>query len=232
MSAKQRPGLADYVRIVQARGLRAGWRFFRQVHLFDLVNRTDTSARLLKEGYASDSPAVGHAYEYWVSWTADITTWFAKSREVLGDEGFSSATFVDLGCGKGKVLITWARLCRRDRIVQPIVGLEFYRPLADIAEANLRRVGIPEAEVHCTDVLAFDFAVLRAPLILWCFSPFDAWAFDALATRLTGTPNLVVYTNPEHLDVLLSRGYRQVGAGVGANGRSAVALLASPELAP
>lgn len=80
-------------------------------------------------------------------------------------------TFIDLGCGKGKVLLL-ASLCPFRRIV----GVEFSAELADAAARNASTFR-PRSEQKCKDisVVCTDAAHYRlptGPLVIYMYNPF------------------------------------------------------------
>jgi len=80
-------------------------------------------------------------------------------------------TFVDVGCGKGRVMLL-AALQGFNRII----GIEFASVVAGLAEQNLARFsGRKPAEwrVINADATTIDLP-LGAPLLIYCFNPFDA----------------------------------------------------------
>jgi SAM-dependent methyltransferase len=77
-------------------------------------------------------------------------------------------TFVDVGSGKGRVLIIAATYP-----FERIVGVEYSPALVDICQDNLRKVGIEE---RCEVVLgdAADYAFPERNLLAFLYNPFDA----------------------------------------------------------
>ncbi|MCX7889431.1 MAG: class I SAM-dependent methyltransferase [Rhodobacteraceae bacterium] len=100
--------------------------------------------------------------------------------------GMLTGTFLDLGCGKGGTLhaarqIGFARA----------VGVEFVDAFADIAEANLRRLGVTGAEVVRGDAAACDPpAGLR---FLFMFNPFGEAVMRPAMRRIAGVPARPLY---------------------------------------
>lgn len=79
--------------------------------------------------------------------------------------------FVDVGCGKGRVLLLAARYGFRRSI-----GLELSPSLCEVAEANLanfrqRYDDLGEVEIHCANVLEHQFSDNET--VFFLFWPFD-----------------------------------------------------------
>jgi SAM-dependent methyltransferase len=76
--------------------------------------------------------------------------------------------FVDIGAGKGRVLLLAARYP-----FARLIGVEYSPPLCDIARRNLARARLPmPAEVICID--AADYAFPDDAGVVYLFNPFDA----------------------------------------------------------
>ena len=129
-------------------------------------------------------------------------------------------SFVDLGCGKGRPLILAAQLHFRR-----LIGVEIVPALADIARANLARLGVA-AEVHTGDAARFVFP--PGPVVLFLFNPFKAATIGAVieALRAARSPELVViYHAPEHGKLLDASGFlTRLGSPRGWGGRRGVAV--------
>lgn len=114
--------------------------------------------------------------------SVELATPYQPTHElVLADvfeqlpRGFESATFVDLGCGRGRALVAAARLP-----FARIVGVELSERHADIARDNVARfverhsdaVRCAAIDVVCGD--ASTFALPDGPLYLFAFNPFPS----------------------------------------------------------
>jgi SAM-dependent methyltransferase len=122
------------------------------------------------------------------------------------------ASFVDLGAGKGRILLLAA-----ERPFARIIGVEYAEQLCTIAAANLarrvERLGPdPRIDVQCGD--AADFVFPTGPLIVFLYNPFGAETMRAVAARLHSTwrddprPIRLLYLNPRHTAELHAAGFR------------------------
>ena len=109
-------------------------------------------------------------------------------------------TFVDVGCGKGRVLL-WAA---RSPFVR-VVGVEHDAALADIARRNLRRAVDPQRRCRDVDVVTDDAAAAAwplGPLVVFLYNPFDAAVMVEVVASLERSlaahprPCRVVYVHP------------------------------------
>jgi SAM-dependent methyltransferase len=113
----------------------------------------------------------------------------------------SGATFVDLGCGKGRALIVASEFP-----FARVVGIELDKHLAGIASRNAsivssRRPGRPPIEVVCGD--ASSFAVPDGDVVAFLYHPFDGTLVRRLVDHLVAASwadrqLFVVYANPVH----------------------------------
>jgi SAM-dependent methyltransferase len=128
---------------------------------------------------------------------------------LLGNQ-FGDYGFIDIGCGKGKVQIVWEQLLRKNRISQPVYGLDYYDALIEQAQANLKKVLGREGRFICADASEFDYSRLGYRLIVYLYNPFDGVILDRVLDRLERCDVVVIYNNPEHAAVLLDHGFKIV----------------------
>lgn len=108
-----------------------------------------------------------------------------------------SDVFVDLGCGKGRV-VCYIALNR----LRKVVGVELRRDLAAVAADNVRRLAPPTpVEIVCRDVADF-----RSPdgTVFYMFNPFGRRTVEAVAANIRASwedrprPIRIVYNNSVH----------------------------------
>ena len=112
--------------------------------------------------------------------------------------------FVDLGCGKGRVLLLAAAMPFRG-----VTGVEFSPELADEARQNLRDCRLPR-RAAAADVVTGDaatYAFPDGPLVVYLFNPFGERLLREVAANLVASLEKdrrdcwVVYANALHADV-------------------------------
>lgn len=143
----------------------------------------------------------------WVHGSAYVPTSPVDFSDVLRDLDleFEQTTFIDLGSGKGRVLLMAAALPFRR-----IVGVEFSPSLADVSRDNIRRFTGPKAcadiSVETTD--ATKYALPDGPLVVFMYHPFDekimALVERNLSRSVRENPSrrvVVVYFKPVHREV-------------------------------
>lgn len=128
---------------------------------FDMKHGTDTcrSQRLWRLRIPSTNARFGRAYQ---------PTGEEELMEALNFLGVDpqTFTFIDLGCGKGKTLLVASSLGFNQAI-----GVEFASELVTIAQENIRKLGINNADVLCLD--AADFCFPAGNIVLYLFNPFS-----------------------------------------------------------
>ena len=92
--------------------------------------------------------------------------------------------FIDMGCGKGRPLIVASRFNFAE-----LVGVEYSGKLCNIAEGNLRKLGIP-ARVVCQD--AATFAVPRRDIFAFFYHPFGPVVLGQVLDNLRSGNRVVV----------------------------------------
>lgn len=121
---------------------------------------------------------------------------FREAMEMLAAKvDLSQFTFVDLGSGKGRVL-----LMAEDYAFRTIIGVELLPELHGGAVRNF--AGHKCVELVCADVRDFGFPA--EPLVLFLFNPFPEYVVRAVMRKLQRSldasprPVFVVYHNAQH----------------------------------
>jgi hypothetical protein len=116
---------------------------------------------------------------------------------------FRNATFVDIGSGKGRIVLL-ASLLPFNRVV----GVEYDRVLHDVAVRNVASfssTGKEKIELCCTD--AAEFELPPGPLVVFFHHPFDRPLFEVICRRLKAAfqdnrpPICAVYIDPKCREV-------------------------------
>lgn len=138
----------------------------------------------------------------WVHGSAYVATSPVDFSYVLRDldVDYSKATFIDLGCGKGRVLFMAAALPWKR-----VVGVEFSPTLADVARSNIGKYTGPKT---CKDIVvetedATKYRYPEGDLCLFFYDPFDDKIMKPVVENLLRAMKessrrvLVVYFKPE-----------------------------------
>lgn len=138
---------------------------------FDLLYGTNTGATKTEVGSPDSNP--GECFSY-------IPTRPSVARKIfrlLPIDKFEPFTFVDVGCGKGRMLLLAARYNFR-----AIVGLERDASLSAIAELNVAGLRDDRVVVQQIDARQYHFPV--SPLVLYLFNPFGEQILEPFLANL------------------------------------------------
>lgn len=123
----------------------------------------------------------------------------------------SRLSFVDLGSGKGRVVLLASRLP-----FQRVLGIEHRLKLHAIAERNklaFERSGEAVAPIHflCGDVATHPLP--DGPLALWLFNPFGPEVLLPLLARLKDREVYLLYLYPIEQQLVVAAGFRVIASG-------------------
>lgn len=215
-ASPQKPefGLADYWRMYKARGIRLPLNYFFQAHAFDLLHGTDTHSWYVEDIGQGQGAMEGSAPDgdvlYRCSWTTEIRKAFDALRLILGSE-FEEYVFVDIGCGKGKAVLTLAKCLKRRGLRQRLVGLDFHWPFVHVAKSNQMALDLLDAaSIVCADAAEYHYAGLGRKLIAYLYNPFGAATLCKVLARMDEMDAVIVYNNPVHADAVHACGYRTI----------------------
>jgi SAM-dependent methyltransferase len=175
-------------------------------HVFDLRYGTDTHLMVPKQEMNVKSENFKNSLMYMVSWTSVIieSLDFVK-RELMSTQ--SNYRFIDIGCGKGKVVLV-ARLQKLiDGNASSYIGIDFDGELIEIARDNSSRLFGDEGEFIHADVIDFDFRQWSSGLVFFLYNPFDQEVLSKLLLRLNDLSAIIIYVNPVHRNLLIQQGF-------------------------
>lgn len=147
-----------------------------QDHSFDRPFGTDTAGSVQTDQLGIEDGERREQAILYLPSPPRVTRWMLDH---VGIEPRETA-FVDLGCGKGRVL-----LVASERPFQRVVGVEISRELAAIARRNIdlyRARTCRDVEVVNTD--ATQFAFPDANLLIHLYHPFEVSVTDAVLAQL------------------------------------------------
>jgi len=189
---------------------------------FDMEYGTNTMVPLAKSGF-NDVPNLAHGKPYMASWTSEIEKSFDVLRNHLGKR-MGLYTFIDIGCGKGKVPIVWRLKAQAVGLAPRILGIDYHTPFVDMARANHRAVfGTPGDFMVC-DAAAMDYGSLGNGLIAYLYNPFDGVLLDKVLARLRTIPCVLIYNIPTHADRVPVHGFSVIHERNGANQNQATII--------
>lgn len=161
---------------------------------FDLRYGTDTGGRVSTAAMSLSGPNVKHAVDYEPTSYHELRV-LLRRLDLPGRGG----SFVDFGCGKGRVL-----LLATEHEFDRVVGVEFSSQLAAVARANARRYcgsSAPRVEILNEDAARYGFR--DDETVLFFFNPFrDAVMRQVLdnlyeSLRRRSRQVWIIYSNPK-----------------------------------
>lgn len=147
-------------------------------HPFDAEFRTDTGGMIYAQELRDGS---GRTSIYNTAYYGTPPSMFLQALARL-EIDFAEFTFIDLGAGKGRVL-----LLASDFPFRQVIGVEFAKDLAAVANRNisLYHPDIRRCEnVRCILGDASEFAFPPRPLVIFMWHPFVGLVFDRMIANL------------------------------------------------
>ncbi len=202
--------LSYILQVMRQRGLTFFWIYFKESVLFDIRNGTQTSSRVPKNEQQISSGKVEQddGLLYVASFTSVTRDTTQIARDLLGAERFRTAQFFDLGCGKGKALFVYAQTYS-GKYLYPAIGIEYDAGLADLANANLSKMGLGDAIRIVADSATNLKSYLNSDCaIIYLYNSFQGETLRTVLEVLRPIPHVLIYVDPAEKDVLGEFGYQ------------------------
>jgi 16S rRNA G966 N2-methylase RsmD len=150
--------------------------------------------------------------------TTHATIYMPASFDVL-EELFAQITpssyhhFIDIGCGKGRVLCVAAQ-----QGFSKVTGIDFSKELCEAAKKNLERTSekIPSLEYKVINNDAFYFDIPDDADCIFLFNPFDEIIMSGVVNNIEKSlqenprPITIIYLNSLHKELFLKKNYKQI----------------------
>lgn len=205
------------IRSLLRRGPGFLWLYLKESLWFDLVNRTNTHMRVPKPELSGDDPGERRDGLLYVASLTGVVRQTARiALNHLEKAGFPTPQFVDLGCGKGKALLVYAKELSTHN-GKPDIGIEYDRELCEIAWQNIDRIkGMPNGlRVYCDSALNLDEHVEDGPLIVYLYNSFQGQTLRSVLKRLARYPHVLIYVDPVERAILPGYGYEMIAENSG-----------------
>lgn len=226
--------LVEVASIIRQRGVRFLWDYFRESIWFDLCHGTSTFARVPKTEQVIDSSKdeEENGLLYVASFTSVTFNTVKHAETALGPDRASAAQFVDLGCGKGKALLVYAKYFGAAGR-PPALGIEYDPVLANLARENVTKVPFAQDKVQ---VITDSATNLRQHIetdvaIIYLYNSFQGETLDGTLDSLKGLPHVLIYVDPAERWKLPEQGYTIVAENKGRYNADTWLVATSPELA-
>lgn len=130
----------------------------------------------------------------------------------LNDKDISDDSVIDIGCGKGKMLEFFGKFSNRQGIrFKHVAGVDFSQELCEIAEKNMRKVGVC-CNIYCSDAAEFDGYANYT--YFYMFNPMKGELLRKTMRKVKQSvvekPRKIhiIYCNPWSQNILLDEGFR------------------------
>lgn len=208
--------ILGYYKMWKARGWRLPIQYFFQNHLFDIIHKTNTHKRLDKNDYITKPESFDDGILYMSCPTNEIKLSLQFIEKKLFDK-FKDYQFIDLGSGKGKSILVYLKYLKKKNNYAP-VGIEYYKPLVDIANDNSKIMGFKQGEYKFVNDSAekFDQYLEARDLIVFLYNPFGENILKPVIDRLCKHRDVyIIYIDPEHDKVVRGSGFKLIHCKTG-----------------
>ena len=172
-------------------------------HPFDLEHGVDTSGLLFAQHLVSGHAHDDHINAYWGTAPSGFRGVLERWQQALDGTpyGIEDYTFIDIGCGKGRVLMLASEAPFRQ-----IVGVELNPELTAIAESNMTKwktAAQPSPDIQVLNLDALAAPIPDTPAVLYIYNSFNLYVMMPLLERLTtlsltrSTPIDLIYAQPQ-----------------------------------
>lgn len=193
------------------RGLRFFWVYFKELILFDLKFGATTFLRVpkTKQKIKFENYIKNDGLLYVPSFTSVVFKTLHMVKDIMGSERFRQAQFIDVGCGKGKVLLLYKKYFKNLNIYPP-VGLDYDSKLINIASKNIANKSFTEKDIRvfCENAINVKKFIKSKEAIIYLYNSFQGKVFDDVFDSLKDLPHVLIYIDPAQLNYLKARGYK------------------------
>jgi hypothetical protein len=184
---------------------------------FDVSRGVSTHHRMQTAEFLESEIHKEHCVIYMSSWTSVIKVSTKQALIKLNLITDEAPILVDVGSGKGKVLIAWAEDKFISSKIKDIVGVEFSKKLFEICKENLIRYKQKSItpKIFCSDILDTNIMSFSSPYIFYMYNPFDEQIMKSFLSKLLydfsdGRHFILIYNNPVHHDILVESGLEMI----------------------
>ena len=199
-------GLKDYLNMYKHRGIKLPFLYFFENHWFDIKRGVDTHKWLPKDEFLVKSENLENGVLYMCSWESVVKGSFDFVCSYLG-LSIEKYTFIDIGIGKGKVLIIWNELLKKYNLKNKIVGIDYCDYLVHIAKNNFNKLFNEQPNILISDVLDVDIKNFGTDFIFYLYNPFDDVIMKKFIDKLENMNVILIYNNPQFTHLLLDNGF-------------------------
>ena len=201
-------------------GIKLPYRYFKEVHYFDISRGTNTHYWRIKdlEFDTKWTEARSDGVIYMASWTNEIKKSLNILFKFLGNK-FVSFQFIDAGCGKGKPIFIYNEFIKKKRISKTYssIGIDYSLSNINIAKDNLIKIFDKEdisqdlkTEFIYSEISDFEKYISSKKLIIYMYNPFNGNTLKNFINKLSNYKCYIIYNNPKNLDFFLEKDFKLV----------------------
>tara|TARA_Y100001968_G_scaffold176948_1_gene162100 strand:- start:2592 stop:3281 length:690 start_codon:yes stop_codon:yes gene_type:complete len=198
--------IENYLKIYKSKGLRMVIEYFIYNHLFDIINKTNTHSM---EGLQGLETKELDAVAYTPTWIKDIKKATVKLEKIIGKKEISNGTLIDLGSGKGKVLIAWKLLYPKHK---KIIGLEYNQNHISISYKNFDKLNLKNIEIINGDASTVMLEGINADnyRVFFMYNPFGIKTIKKFFANNISQKVGLIYFNPVHHAQIKDLGFEEI----------------------
>lgn len=196
------------IKVLRVRGLRFFWDYFVESVWFDLRHGTHTFARVPKDEQTIERNETDGLL-YVASFTSVTLQTVSITRKLIGPERFAKSQFFDLGCGKGKALLVFAKYFSAD-VDLNAVGIEYDPTLTELAAQNIAKCNFAKSRVEVVNDSATNLPeyVRSDILIIYLYNSFQGDTLRSVLEELRDIPHVLIYIDPAEKHILPDYDYQ------------------------
>ena len=196
----------DYYKMYKAKGWYLPYKYFLENHFFDLKRQVDTHSTVQKNEF-EEIDNLNHGVHYACSWESTIKRSFNMVSSIL-EKKIESFSFLDIGCGKGKVPIVWEEISQKKKMKLDIYGIDYSKKLIEIAENNFLELFKKKGNFICDDVTKLNFNKFsKKKFVIYLYNPFNEIVFLKLLDLLENFTVCIIYVHPTYEYILRSKNF-------------------------
>ena len=124
------------------------------------------------------------------------------------EKKIESFSFLDIGCGKGKVPIVWEEISQKKKMKLDIYGIDYSKKLIEIAENNFLELFKKKGNFICDDVTKLNFNKFsKKKFVIYLYNPFNEIVFLKLLDLLENFTVCIIYVHPTYEYILRSKNF-------------------------
>jgi len=204
----------DYIAMFRSRGWYLPYKYFFENHLFDIKREIDTHQSRQKNDFEIVNN-LEHGIHYACSWESTIKKSFIKIKNILNDN-INDFSFVDIGCGKGKVPIVWKELKLIHNVSFNICGIDYSHSLIEIAISNYTKLFNEKGMFICSDITRVDFnSFPKNKFVFYLYNPFKEKLLVEFLQQIKDLEVYIIYVYPIHHHILEKNFFKLQSSNIG-----------------